>query len=357
MVGYRKEKLPVVTAALLACVVVGFTAPVLSMAANYRTVTDMDDNRIEVPVNPKRIACMHGPSSDRIITLGKGDLLVLSMKPTAWAARLFPETKNVQTVEPPFSVSAERLLKLNVDLVLYSPFPGEAEKYQAAGIKTACGFSAQKRPRTMDEFMDNFKRQMLFIGDLLGPEAKARAVRYCEYFDRKIGRIVAITSKIPRKDRPTVYYGGRGGNLLYSQGRASVMHWYTEVAGGNFLPQAHDNNFTEVNMEQVMSWNPDVIFVSGWGNTLESVTKNPGWVGMKAVKDGNVHLVPTGVFPWDFASGESPLLAIYMAKILHPDLFKEWDMIAETRAFYGDIYGKKVSNKEAERILKCLPPV
>mgnify|MGYP001256896701 CR=1 FL=1 len=35
-----------------------------------RTITDMDDNNIEVPEDPRRIACMHGVSSERIIILG-----------------------------------------------------------------------------------------------------------------------------------------------------------------------------------------------------------------------------------------------------------------------------------------------
>jgi iron complex transport system substrate-binding protein len=328
-----------------------------SHSADYRVITDMDDNRIEVPANPRRIACMHGPSSDRIIMLGKGDRLALAMKPSRWTLKLYPELKNMETVEHPFTGNVERLLKLKVDLVLYSPFPGEAEKYRAAGIKTACGFAPHKRPRTMDEFMDNYKRQVMFFGDLLGPEAKAKAIRYCAYFDRKINKILSVTSKISREDRPAVYYGGRSGNLLSSQGKSSFMHWITEVAGGNYLPQAHDNNFTEVNMEQVMSWNPEVIIISGWGNTLETVRKNPNWASMRAAKSGRLHLVPTGLFPWDHASGEGVLLAIHMAKILHPALFKDWDMIEEMKTFYAETYGKTITNNDAERILKCLPPV
>lgn len=327
-----------------------------SDAMDYRTITDMDDNRIEVPANPHRIACMHAVSSDRIIMLGKGGDLVLTMKQSPWACKLYPEIRNVQIVEPPFTGNVERMLKLKVDLVLYSPFPGEAEKYRAAGIATACGFSARKRPRTMEEFMANYKRQVMFFGDLLGPEARKRAVTYCRYFDRKIGRILSVTSKIDKKDRPTVYYGGRGGDLLASQGKASFMHWITEVSGGNFLPQAHDANFTEVNMEQVLSWNPEVIFVSGWNATIESVKKNPAWAPMKAVEKGRIHLIPNGIFAWDFASGESVLLAVYMAKILHPDLFKDWDMVAEMRTFYSEVYGKTITDKDAERILRCLPP-
>ena len=325
-------------------------------AAGYRIIADMDDNRIEVPASPKRIACMHGVSSDRIVMLGKGDRMALMMKPTPWAYRLYPEIRHVETVEPPFSGNVERLLKLKVDLVLYSPFPGEAEKYRAAGIRTACGFSAGKRPRTMEEFLENFKSQVLFFGNLLGPDALARAHTYCAYFDRKMKAILSITSKIDGKKRPRVYYGGRSGKLMFSQGKASVMHWYTELAGGDYLPRAQDSNFTEVNTEQLLAWNPDVFLISGWGNGGEALQRNPVLQSMKAVKDGRVYLIPTGVFPWEYASGESILFAIYMAKIFHPDLFKDWDMVKEMKAFYREVYGKKVTERDAERILHCLPP-
>lgn len=336
---------------------VSFGISSLLYAGDFKTITDMDDNIIEVPINPKRIACMHGVSSNRIITLGKGDALVLMMEPTDWALRLFPEIKEVQTVKPPYTGNVERMLSLNVDLVLYSPYPGEAEKYKAAGIKTACGFSVQKRPRTVDEFMENFKRQVTFFGDLLGPNAKTRADKYNEYFDEKMNKILSITSKIAKDDRPDVYYGGRSGNLLYSQGKASVMNWFTEVSGGNYLPESQDNNFTEINMEKVWAWDPDIILISGQNGDLDNIKENPTWASLKAVKNNRIYLIPTGVFPWDFASSESVILAVYLAKIFHPDLFKDWDMIREMKQFYSELYGRDLTDKDAERILKCLPPL
>jgi len=46
-----------------------------------------------------------------------------------------------------------------------------------------------------------------------------------------------------------------------------------------------------------------------------------------------------------------------MAKIFHPELFKDWDMIEEMKKFYGEIYGRKITDRDAERILKHLGPV
>jgi iron complex transport system substrate-binding protein len=271
--------------------------------------------------------------------------------------KLFPEVKNLQPVEPPFSGNLEKLLSMKVDLVMYSPYPGEAEKYKAAGIKTACGFSPQKRPRTIAEYSDNFKKQITFFGELLGNDAKFRASRYCKYFDEKISRIRSITSKIPDKDRPKIYFGGRVGNPLLSQGNASVIHWNIEVAGGKYLPQSMDNNFVEVNMEQVLAWDPDIILLSGWCPSADIVKNNPNWAHLRAVKNGKLYLLPQGVFTWDHASSESILLMMYMAKIFYPDLFKDLDMISEMKYFYSEIYGKKISDNDADRILKRRPPL
>jgi iron complex transport system substrate-binding protein len=87
------------------------------------------------------------------------------------------------------------------------------------------------------------------------------------------------------------------------------------------------------------------------------VKKNPNWASMRAVKNGKLYSIPNGVFAWDYASGESILLAIYMAKIFHPDLFRNWDMAGEMKTFYSEVYGKAITDKDAERILKCLPPM
>lgn len=55
--------------------------------------------------------------------------------------------------------------------------------------------------------------------------------------------------------------------------------------------------------------------------------------------------------------GETVPFIIYLAKILHPDLFRDWDLKKEMQAFYSEVYGKTVTGSEAERILLDLPPL
>ncbi|OPY71333.1 MAG: putative ABC transporter substrate-binding lipoprotein YhfQ precursor [Syntrophorhabdus sp. PtaU1.Bin002] len=322
-------------------------------AQEYKTITDMCGNKVEVPVSPERIACMHCVSPEKIMTLGKGNAISLMAEQSPWAYKLYPEIKNARTNK---GVTPKQMLDMKIDFVLYTPGMTKGEQYSAVGLKTVCTFSADKRPMNLDEYMENFKSQITLFGDLLGPDAKVRADNYNKYFDKKVKQILSITSKIDKKDRPSVYYGGRGNNMLNGQGKGSVMHWNVEVSGGNYLSQALDDNHAKATKEQVLSWKPDIILLSGYCDSLDIVKKNPDWTSMKAVKNGKVYRLPRGIYPWDHASNEGVLLMIYMAKIFHPDLFKDWDMIKEMKTFYSEAYGKTITDQDAERILQNLPP-
>ena len=324
------------------------------LADDVHVITDLCGNRVEVPVNPQRIACMHCVSPEKIMTLGKGSLISLMSEQSPWAYKLFPEIKNAQ---PNKGVTPEQMLKMKMDFVLYTPGMTKEEPYGKVGLKTVCAFSPENRPMNLEEYRKNFKQQVSLFGDLLGPDAKARADRYNRYFDNKVDQILAVTSKIDLKNRPAVYYGGLHGSLLGSQGKGSVMHWNVEVAGGHYLPQAIHDNHAKATLKDVQSWDPDIVLLSGYAKSPDLVMKDPELASLKAVKNGRVYCLPQGVYAWDHASNEGVLLMIYMAKLFHPDLFKDWDMIREMKTFYSEIYGKTVTDEEAERILKNLPPV
>lgn len=336
---------------LMLCVVIGTDQKIY--AEDYKTITDMGGNSVEVPLDPKRIACMHCVSPEKIMTLGGGDRIYLMAEQSPWAYKIFPEIKNARTSK---GVKPEEMLDMKIDFVLYTPGMTKGEQYRDAGLKTVCAFSAEQRPMNINDYIESFKKQVTFFGDLLGPDAAARADKYNRYFDTKVKQILAITSKIDKKERPSVYYGGLHGSLLGSQGQGSVMHWNVEVSGGNYLPEALSDNHAKASMQQLLSWDPDIIILSAYGDSPDSVMKNPELASLKAVRNGRVYRMPMGVYAWDHASNESVLMMIYMAKLFYPDLFKNWDMIKEMKTYYSEIYGKNITDKDAERILQCLPP-
>jgi iron complex transport system substrate-binding protein len=220
----KKMRLVLAPVSVLALfLVTAFGAPLY--AVDHKTITDMCGNKVEVPVNPQRIACMHCVSPEKIMTLGKGGSIMLMAKQSPWAYRLYPEIQNAHQANK--DATPERMRDMKIDVVLYTPGMTKGEQYSAAGLPTVCAFSPEERPMNLDEYRENFKREVALFGDLLGPDAKARADRYNAYFDRKVKEILAVTSKIEKKNRPSVYYGGRRADMLNGQGSGSVIHWNT----------------------------------------------------------------------------------------------------------------------------------
>jgi iron complex transport system substrate-binding protein len=339
--------------------------PVLCAGACYgatpsggelKSITDMCGNRIVTPLIPKRVVSLHCVTPDRIITVGRADSLVLMDKQSPWAYKLFPELRNVRTDR---TGKLEQMREVKPDLIMYTTgmFKGKGDELRAAGFNAACAFSADRRPRSVDDFVADFKRQIRFFGELMGPDARVRAERYCAYFDRKIKAIRAITSKLDAKERPSVYYGWKGGKAFSSQGFGSTMHWNTEIAGGTYLPMAQDDNFAKLDRKLALSWDPDLILVSRGNVLVDDLKNDPDWATKKAVRNGNVYATPVGIYSWDNAGGETVLMIIQLAKLLHPELFRDWDMKREMREFYAQVYGKKITDQDAQRILDNLPPL
>lgn len=348
----KKQRLALVAFALALL----FAARPVAFAGETRIVTGPDGTRTEIPSDPKRIACFYYPAYDKIVMLSRASRIALMPeRASPWAYKFYPELKSIPTT--PFNTvpDAERLLKLKVDLVFYPRGRVDVGKVSQAGIPALCPFNDRFVPSTMAEYTTEFKRQVMFFGEMFGPDARSRAEKYCAYLEKITARVQSITSKIPEADKPRVYYG-RIDDLYSTQGSNTIMRWYTDLAGGIYLPGALQKYFAKVNMERIVAWDPDIILL-GMNGSFDSATKGEGSETLRAARSGKVYRVPAGIFYWDMTSCETALLPLFLGKKFHPALFKDWDIVQEMKKFYSEIYGIKLADRDAERILKGLPPL
>ncbi len=321
-----------------------------------RRVTTLDGSRALIPSYPQRIACFYNPAYDKIVMLSKGSRIALMpTEVTPWALKFYPELAGIPVNKSQMVPDVERLLKLDVDLVFYPKGRSSMEKVTQAGIAALCPFNDRYVPSTMEEYTVEFKRQIMFFSDVLGSETRTKAEKYCSYLDDIMTSVGRITSKIPRSRRPKVYYG-KVNDLCSTQGNNTIMRWYTELAGGIYLPKSLDKYFATVSMELVIAWDPDIVLLGMYGS-FDTVQETRGVENLRAYKSNRVYRVPAGVFCWDMTSCETALLPLFLAKKFHPALFAHRDIIKEMKKFYYEIYGVKITGDEAERILAGLPPM
>ena len=324
-------------------------------AQGTRSVTDRIGRTVRVPLEPKRIACFFGPSYEKVFLLGSADqVAVMSIRQPPWAEKLNPNLKKIPLMPSYSDPDVEKILELGIDLVFYWQFPRQIEKMSAAGIPVVCPLSGDKMPTSMDAYIRGYKEEIRFYGEVLGEKAKRIANAYCANYDRKISRVLSITSKIPVSQRPKVYYI-TGRNVFGTQGRYSLGHWLVEIAGGTFAAKDLTQYMVDVSMEQIIMWNPDLIVVGGL-TSPDAILTDPRWQEIKAVKEKRIYTAPEGVFIWGHGSSEVFLFVMYLAKILHPDKFQELNLEQEVKDYYAQFYHYPLNNDEVNRILNRLPP-
>lgn len=186
-------------------------------------------------------------------------------------------------------------------------------------------------------------------GELLGEPARAEDLaRHAEDALRRLDEAIAA---IPDGERPRVYYG-RGPDGLETGLAGSINMEVLDVVGAtNVAASAGTGGLANVSIEQVLSWNPDVII------TLDpafhrAVRTNPLWAGIAGVENGRIYRAPTLPFGWfDTPPGINRLMsASWLASVLYPD-HVDIDVRAETRTFYRLFYHVDLSDEQLDALL------
>ncbi|WP_299820425.1 ABC transporter substrate-binding protein [uncultured Roseibium sp.] len=196
-----------------------------------------------------------------------------------------------------------------------------------------------------DKPMENTEPSMRLIGKIFGEEQKAE-----DFIAFRAAEIEKVTSNLAQQadlQRPVVFVeraGGYSDDCCMSFGNENFGKM-VEIAGGvNMAGDIIPGTFGTVNPEQIIAANPDHVIVTGanWelyvpgGNwvgvgsgadpevsseKLAGLMERPGFTGVKAVQDNNVHAI------WhQFYNSPYQFVAIQqIAKWLHPELFADLD--------------------------------
>ncbi|WP_296106519.1 ABC transporter substrate-binding protein [uncultured Agrobacterium sp.] len=229
------------------------------------------------------------------------------------------------------------VILMNIDAKTATEEAGYIEKLGKVGIPLVY-VDFREKP------MENTEPSMRLMGKLMGKEAVAED--FIKFRSDSIKRVTDVLEKENPK-KPVVFVeraGGYSDDCCMSFGNENFGKM-VEIAGGiNMAKGIIPGTFGTVNPEQIIASNPDQIIITGgkWdayvpgGNwvgvgygadlkearrKLENLTKRPGFIGVNAVENGNVHAI------WhQFYNNPYQFVAIQeIAKWLHPDLFKDLD--------------------------------
>jgi iron complex transport system substrate-binding protein len=186
------------------------------------------------------------------------------------------------------------------------------------------------------------------LGHAMGDESAAE--RLAEYCERALREVAARVAQVPPEKRPRAYYG-RGPHGLQTALGGSINAQVMEYLGAKNVAGAARGGLAVVSLEQVLAWNPDVIFTND-PNFYRGVWRDPRWGVVSAVQARRVYLAPHLPFGWfDFPPGANRIIGLYWAgKILYPALFSE-DLRAKTAEFYRLFYHREPSSPQLDALL------
>ena len=196
------------------------------------------------------------------------------------------------------------------------------------------------------------------MAEVIGGDVPKIAEKFNEYFDGNLKRVQNEIGKIaPSYNKPKVLHIADGKNLFKVDGANTIIDEWIRVAGGQNAVQKA-GNMLEINAEEIPNMNPDVIIIgrAKAPEILKKIYENPIYADTNAVKKKRVYVKPTGVFSWDRYGAEGALQILWAAKTLHPEIFKDIDIAAETKKFYKEFLHYELSDDEVNYILNGLDP-
>ena len=162
------------------------------------------------------------------------------------------------------------------------------------------------------------------------------------FYNRYLDVIKSRAEKLSEKDKPKIYAESSMGDYKTHGGRNRAQT-NIEIAGGrNIFADLADVGYFETDPEEVIVRNPDIIIkhlrhdvgyakgdFSVMENKREEIMNRPELANVNAVKNGKVYILAERI-SYGFTY---PVAIAYMAKWLHPDLFKDLDPRAMHQEF------------------------
>lgn len=317
--------------------------------AATRVFTDSCGRDVTVPVNVEKVA-VSGPLAQIVVFAMAPDKLVGIANAWDESAAQFLDTKYYdlpllgQLYGGKGEMNLETLLAAAPDVVIDvgEPKGSIVEDMDALQEQTGIPFVH------IDAYLASMDNTYAMLGDLLAMpnEAQGRA-DYCRY---AYDRAVEIANSVEKA------------NLLYITGDEGL----NVIAKGSYHAEAIDllaNNLAvveepsskgtgnEVDMEQILNWNPDVILFAP-GSIYASVGSNENWQTVTAIKNGTYYEVPMGPYNWmGFPPSVQRLLGMtWMAKILYPDA-ADYDLYTEVSTYFQLFYHCELTQTQYDALV------
>lgn len=199
--------------------------------------------------------------------------------------------------------------------------------------------------------LDTMDEAYTKIGELIGDTKDTdKLAKYCKEVSDKADSVSAALTD----ETSVMVYQALGDTGLNTNARGSFQGEVIDKVGGVNVADveiASTGAGSEVSMEQVIKWNPDVIIVER-PEVYELIKTEKTWAELDAVKNGRVYKIPTAPYS---ALGNPPSVnrvmgILWLGNILYPEQYGI-DITSELQKFYQLFYHVELNKEKTAEIL------
>lgn len=320
-------------------------------------VKDIAGHEVEVPKSINGMAITPLPWSAIVYAIdGSADHILGAREGTkqAYDISILPKMEpNMGKIDTSYidnngGINMEEIANVKPDVaLLWDSQTAEREQLEKLGIAPVMINS---------DTIDNLKAGFTTVGQLLGKEKRADEVN--KNYDEAHEYLLSKKDKVKEAKKVKVLFV-RGETLQLQSFSEYVNDTVIELSGGENV--AHDlvgKGNVELNMEQIYKWNPDVIFLTNFDESkpsdlYENKIEGQDWSKISAVQKKQVYKTPKGIYRWDVAGVETPLMVRFMASKIQPKIFSDANFEKEVETFYQDFFDYKLTTADMNFMTNC----
>ena len=330
------------------------------------TVVDHAGNTVEVPNHITKIVIDQIPILSTYMSYFGGDAPNIvgycgSFKDTITKTVLkdiAPELmESSDTVYAQSDLNIEEIMKLQPDVIFYNAGNKEhAQILQSSGIP-CIGFATVGAETEADPLV-RYQQWLDLLEDVFGESGKMDAFE--EAGNKIIDDVESRIAQIPEDERPSAMILWKyADGVPQVSGQGTFGTYWLKHLGVTDVVASEAKGFTQVNMEQVYDWDPDILFLDGPGllplktaDVLENNVEGTDFSTLTAVKNKRVYNTTLGMWNWFTPNPDAPLVLAWMACNTYPEAFADYPLEDTIREYYHDWYGYDVTDADLEEMLQ-----
>lgn len=302
------------------------------------TIVDQAGREVTVKKDIGSIALSYRVAIRFLLSLDQGDKIKGIGKSEPFLEKLQPSLADCENVGQGVA-DIEAVAELNPDVFFHKASDTETlEALDKIGI-SAIGIEIET-PEQMMTAMD-------LMGKACGAEEKAQEL--IDYYHSQLDDIDKRIAALAEQDKKTAIVMGTSigkvadGSMLQGEmlKRAGAINAAEDLKAAELWPTA--------GTEQIFEWNPDYIFITGSESArynADDILNDRNWSELKAVKNGNVYVMPAEADSWEFPGIVSVLGIDYMMHTMYPDLLSDEELVEKVNELYKVSYGKTFDRNE-----------